>query len=75
LLKPGEWTIDMKNRRKVNDRRAYNPEQDRLPSCNRRYRPCRRLNNISADWIPMETITRHPVIPLMFRKRGYGKTG
>lgn len=64
----------MKNRRKVNDRRAYNSQQDREYSCNRRYRPCRRLNNISADWISTDTISRHPVISLMFRKLGYGQT-
>jgi hypothetical protein len=66
-------TIDMENRRKVKDRRAYNQEQDRGYPCNRRYRPCRRLNNISANWIPTATITRHPVISLMFRKLGYEK--
>lgn len=65
----------MKDRRKLADRRAYNARQDREYPCNRRYRPCRRLNNISADWIPTDIISRHPVISLMFSKLGYGETG
>ena len=61
----------MKDRRKIRDRRAYNREQDRAYPCNRRYRPCRRLNNISASWVPLETVTKHPVIWRMFRRSRY----
>jgi hypothetical protein len=57
-------------RRKVRDRRANDLKLDQTFPCNRRFRPCRRLNNISAEWIPSETITRHPVIRQMFRKLG-----
>jgi len=52
----------MNNRRKITDRRFHDLKQDRAFLCNRRYRPCRRLNNISAKWISMETLMRHPVI-------------
>ena len=64
----------MKDRRKILDRRAYNRKQDRAYPCNRRYRPCRRLNNISANWVPLETVTRHPVIWRMFRRQGYDQS-
>jgi hypothetical protein len=60
----------MKNRRKLADRRHYNAKQDREYPCNRRVRPCRRLNNISAKWLSEETLIRHPVIWLTFRKAG-----
>ena len=58
----------MKNRRKLADRRHYKAKQDREYPCNRRVRPCRRLNNISAKWLSEETLNRHPVIWLTFRK-------
>lgn len=60
-----------KNKRKVTDRRGHNLKQDQAFSCNRRFRPCRRLNSITAEWVPMETITRHPVIWNIFRRLGY----
>jgi hypothetical protein len=61
----------MHEKRKVQDRRAHNLKQDQAHPRNRRIRPCRRLDNISAEWIPMNTISRHPVIFNMFRKLGY----
>ena len=61
----------MSNKRKVNDRRGHNLSQDQEHACNRRIRPCRRLGNISAEWIPISTVSRHPVICDMFRKLGY----
>lgn len=60
----------MQNRRKLADRRQYNARQDRAYTCNRRVRPCRRLNNISAKWLSGDTLIRHPVIWLAFRKAG-----
>ena len=60
----------MNDKRKVTDRRAYNPRQDKAYKCNRRIRPCRRLDSISAKWIPMGAIKRHPVIWHMFRELG-----
>ena len=60
----------MKNRRKLADRRQYNAKLDRAYSRNRRVRPCRRLNNISAQWLSEDTLIRHPVIWLAFRKAG-----
>ena len=63
----------MNNKRTVTDRRAHNLKQDQLYARNRRFRPCRRLDNISAEWIPENTINRHPVIWDMFRKLGYAQ--
>ena len=63
----------MENRRKIIDRRFNNLKLDREHRCNRRYRPCRRLNNIAAEWLPMETLMRHPVIWFKFHKLGYGR--
>jgi hypothetical protein len=63
----------MANRRKTIDRRAYNLKQDNEYRCNRRYRPCRRLNIISAKWFPRETLMRHPVIWYKLHKLGYGR--
>jgi hypothetical protein len=60
----------MNDRRKAKDRRAFNMEQDGAYKCNRRIRPCRRLNGISAEWIPMGAINRHPDIWHMFRELG-----
>jgi hypothetical protein len=56
------------NRRIIIDRRLNNLKQDKEHRCNRRYRPCRRLNNISAKWIPMEALMRHPIIWFKFHK-------
>jgi hypothetical protein len=61
----------MNRKRNEKDRRDYNLKQDNEFPCNRRIRPCRRLDSISAEWIPMETVTRHPVIWKMFQKLGY----
>jgi len=55
----------------VKDRRANNLEQDQNYPHNRRIRPCRRLQNISAELIPEDTVLRHPVICQMFRHLGY----
>ena len=60
----------MKNRRKLADRRQYNAKQDREFPCNRRVRPCRRLNNISVKWLSEDMLIRHPVIWLAFHKAG-----
>ena len=58
------WLIEMKNKRKVTDRRTHNLKQDQEYRCNRRVCPCRRLNNISAEWIPMDAISRHQLSAL-----------
>jgi hypothetical protein len=63
----------MGNRRKIIDRRAHNLKLDKEHRCNRRYRPCRRLNNISAKWFPREDLMRHPVIWFKFHQLGYGR--
>jgi len=57
----------MKDRRKGKDRRANNWKQDQAYQSNRRIRPCRRLDSISAEWVPMDAISRHPAIWQMFR--------
>jgi hypothetical protein len=69
------WHIQMGNRRKTMDRRSNNLKQDKEHRCNRRYRPCRRLNNISAKWFPSprEVLMRHPVIRSKFHQLGYGR--
>jgi hypothetical protein len=63
----------MSNRRKIIDRRANNLKLDKAYPYNRRYRPCRRLNNISVKWIPMETLKRHPVIWFKFHRLIHGR--
>jgi hypothetical protein len=62
--------MQVHDRRKVKDRRANILKQDQAYKCNRRIRPCRRLNNISVKWIPMDAIKQHPVIWHMFHKLG-----
>jgi hypothetical protein len=66
--------MQMGNRRKILDRRAHNLKLDKEHRCNRRYRPCRRLNNISAKWLPREALMRHPVIWFKFHQLGYGRS-
>jgi hypothetical protein len=61
----------MGNRRKIINRRAHNLKLDKE---HRRNRPCRRLNNISAKWIPRETLMRHPIIWFKFHQLGYGRS-
>ena len=46
------------DKRKITDRRTRN-----LPVRNDiRKRPDRRINNISAQWIPIDEVTLHPVL-------------
>jgi hypothetical protein len=56
----------MNDRRKGKDRRAYNLKQDQAYPCNRRIHPCRRLDSISAEWIPMGAIKQYPVLWQVF---------
>ncbi len=58
-------------RRKVKDRRANDLKQDQAFPYNRRYRPCRRLNNISVGEIHVDTFVRHPSLWAKFRHLGY----
>lgn len=60
----------VKDRRKIKDRRANNLKQDNAYLNNRRHRPCRRLNSISAKWVPIETVMRHPILWLKFHEMG-----
>ena len=60
-----------KDRRKVKDRRANNLKQDQEFPRNRRYRPCRRLNNISVEPVTLETFIRHPSLWLRLHLMGY----
>jgi hypothetical protein len=59
----------MKERRKTTDRRNNDLKQDLLLTCNRRIRPDRRLNNISAEWISMSEASHQAVARLVFSKR------
>jgi len=54
LLGQKTGVSEIKERRKVKDRRAYNQEKDQAYPYNRRIRPCRRLNNISVRWHPSD---------------------
>jgi hypothetical protein len=60
-----------KDRRKVQDRRANNLKQDQAFPHNRRYRPCRRLNNISVEEVDVDTFIHHPYLWLAFHVLGY----
>ncbi len=59
----------MDNRRKVTDRRVAGLGAADEGVHNRRLRPDRRLNSISAEWIPLEHINIHPATRLVFSKR------
>jgi hypothetical protein len=59
------------DRRKTKDRRANDLEQDQAFACNRRIRPCRRLNNISVDEVTLETFIHQPYLWLSLRHMGY----
>jgi len=50
----------MEDRRKVSDRRSYNTKQEQAFPNNRRRFPDRRLNNISAEWVPLKQVRDHP---------------
>lgn len=56
----------MNERRKKQDRR--NNEFERNGKCNRRVSPDRRLNSISAVWIPINHIYLHPLTRDVFNK-------
>lgn len=56
----------MNERRKSQDRRHI--ERKRADKCNRRVSPDRRLNNISAVWIPIHDISLHPLTRNVFGK-------
>lgn len=58
----------MNNRRKCVDRRANNYRQELTFGCNRRYRADRRLNSIEVEWIPIDSISTHPVARLVFSR-------
>jgi hypothetical protein len=60
-----------KDRRKVLDRRANNLKKDQGFPRNRRYRPCRRLNNISVEPVTLETFIHHPSLWLKLHLLGY----
>ena len=65
--------------RRLSERRAFrnlsrfplNTRGDEWILSERRQMPCRRLNSISARWIPVETVLRHPILWLKFHKMGY----
>jgi hypothetical protein len=59
----------MDNRRKITDRRVAGLGALDGDVHNRRLRPDRRLNSISAEWIPMEDIKLHPATRLVFSRR------
>ena len=58
-------------RRKTKDRRTNDLKQDQGFLRNRRFRPCRRLNNILLEEAPEEFFIRHPIAWIKFCKLGY----
>jgi hypothetical protein len=58
-------------RRKVKDRRSNDLKKDRAFPYNRRYRPCRRLNNILVSEVRVDIFMRHPSLWSHFRSLGY----
>jgi len=58
----------MNERRKPQDRRHNDLESERKGKCSRRISPDRRLNSISAEWIPINHIYLHPLTRNVFNK-------
>jgi hypothetical protein len=58
----------MNERRKSQDRRHNDTTGERSGKCNRRISPDRRLNSISAVWIPINHIYLHPLTRDVFNK-------
>ena len=58
----------MNERRATLDRRFKETGRERSGRCSRRTSPDRRLNNISAVWIPIQHIYLHPLTRDVFRK-------
>jgi hypothetical protein len=58
-------------RRKTKDRRANDLKKDQAFPHNRRYRPCRRLNNISVEPVTLDTFIHHPSLWLRLHLMGY----
>jgi hypothetical protein len=58
----------MNERRKYTDRRNFVEDAKRPTRCDRRYSPDRRLNSISAEWIPISHVNIHPVTRRVFCK-------
>jgi hypothetical protein len=58
----------MNERRKHADRRNFGEKYHRSAKCDRRNSPDRRLNNISAEWVPINNVNLHPVTRLVFSK-------
>jgi len=59
----------MNERRKSQDRRHKDTQCGRSGKYNRRISPDRRLNSISAVWIPINHIYLHPLTRDTFNKR------
>jgi hypothetical protein len=56
----------MKDRRQLTDRRSYNTKQEQAYPNNRRRFPDRRLNNILAEWVPINRVHTHPATGSVF---------
>ena len=59
----------MNERRKQADRRNFAERDNRPAKCDRRNNPDRRLNNITAEWVPIRHVNIHPVTRLVFSRR------
>lgn len=65
---PALQVVSMNERRKKQDRRHHDMELVRSGKSNRRLSPDRRLNSISAVWIPISHVYLHPLTRDVFSK-------
>jgi hypothetical protein len=58
----------MDDRRKLTDRRSFDTQQEKAYPNDRRRFPDRRLNNIAAEWVPLNHVHKHPATGSMLAK-------
>jgi len=58
----------MRDRRKLTDRRSFDTKEEQTYPRNRRRFPDRRLNSISAEWVPLEHVYNHPATETLFTR-------
>lgn len=63
-----ERTSTMKDRRKTQERRNFSRREKCQDKQDRRCCPDRRLNSISAEWIPLNHLRDHPVTRVVFSR-------
>ncbi len=63
-----ERATTMKDRRKKEERRNFSSKEKCQDKHDRRYSPDRRLNSISAEWVPINHVRLHPVTRVVFSR-------